>query len=46
MTHQAGSTLPIELLERIASDGFDFLPEPVRILINAAMQIEQQEHPA
>jgi transposase-like protein len=32
------------LLEQIASEGFGFLPELVRIPVNAAMQIERQEH--
>jgi hypothetical protein len=36
MTYQNNFTLPSELLEQIASDGLDFLPELVRIMINAA----------
>lgn len=44
MTYQDNFTLPAELMEQIASEGFDFLPELIRILINAAMQIERQKH--
>jgi transposase-like protein len=44
MTYQGDFTLPTELLEQIASEGFDFLPEFIRILVNAAMQIERQKY--
>jgi putative transposase len=44
MTYQGDFTLPTELLEQIASQGFDYLPELIRILVNAAMQIERQKH--
>ena len=44
MTYQGDFTLPSELLERIASQGFDILPELIRIVINAAMQSERQQH--
>ncbi|MBE0411599.1 MAG: IS256 family transposase, partial [Anaerolineales bacterium] len=44
MTYQEDFTLPSELLEQIASEGFDFLPELIRILVNAAMQIERQKY--
>jgi putative transposase len=44
MTYQDNFTLPAELMEQIASEGFDFLPELIRILINATMQIERQKH--
>jgi len=44
MTYQDDFTLPTELLEQIASAGFDFLPELIRILVNAAMQIERQKY--
>ncbi len=37
MTYQDDFTLPAELLEQITSEGFDFLPELIRILVNAAM---------
>jgi hypothetical protein len=44
MTYQGDFTLPPELLERIASEGFDILPELIQIVINEAMQAERQQH--
>jgi putative transposase len=44
MTYQSDFTLPSEILEQIAEQGFDFLPELVRIVINAAMQAERQQY--
>ena len=44
MTYQPDFTLPAELLEQIASQGLDFVPELVRILVNAAMQAERENH--
>ena len=44
MTYQADCTLPNELLEQISSQGLDFLPELIRIVINNAMQIERQKY--
>ena len=44
MTYQDDFTLPTELLEQIASEGFDVLPELIRQLINTAMQLERQKH--
>jgi hypothetical protein len=40
MTHdlQVDFTLPTELLKQIAANGFDQLPELIRILVIAAMQ--------
>jgi hypothetical protein len=40
MTHdlQVDFTLPTELLKQIAANGFDLLPELIRILVIAAMQ--------
>jgi transposase-like protein len=32
------------MLARIASEGFDFLPELIRMVINAAMQAERQQY--
>jgi putative transposase len=43
MTYQGDFTLPTELLEQIASNGFDQLPELIRIVVNAAMQAERQQ---
>jgi transposase-like protein len=44
MTYQNDFTLPIELLEQVAEQGLDFLPELIRIVINTAMQAERQKH--
>ena len=37
-------TLPVEFLEEIAAQGFDVLPELIRIVINEAMRMERQNH--
>ncbi len=44
MTYQSDCILPPEILEQIALQGFDFLPELIRIVINAAMQAERQQY--
>lgn len=44
MTYQNDFTLPAELLEQIASEGLDFIPTLIEILINAAMQAERSKH--
>jgi putative transposase len=44
MTYQTNFTLPSELLEQIASQGLDFIPELVRILVNAAMRAEREKY--
>jgi putative transposase len=44
MTYQSDFTLPSELLEQIATEGFEVLPELIRIVINAAMQAERQQY--
>jgi putative transposase len=44
MTYQDDFTLPTELLEQVAKQGLDFLPELIRIVINNAMQIERQKY--
>ena len=44
MTYQGDFTLPSELLEQIAVQGFDVLPELIRIVVNAAMQAERQQY--
>lgn len=44
MTYNHNSTLPDELVEQIAEQGFDYLPELIRIMVNAAMQAERQKH--
>jgi len=44
MTYQDHFTLPTEILEQVAEQGLDFLPELIRIVINTAMQVERQKH--
>lgn len=44
MTYQGDFTLPKELLKEITEQGIDYLPELIRILVNAAMQAERQKH--
>jgi len=44
MTYQHDSTLPTEILEQVSEEGLDYLPELIRILVNAAMQAERQKH--
>jgi hypothetical protein len=41
MTYQSDFTLLTELLEQIAVEGFDVLPDLIRIIVNAAMQVER-----
>jgi transposase-like protein len=43
MTYQDDFTLPPALLEQIAAEGLDVLPELIRIVINSAMQAERQQ---
>jgi len=40
MTYPPNCTLPAELIEQLASDGFDALPDLIRVLLNTAMQVE------
>jgi len=42
MTYQDYCTVPTELLQQIAAEGLDAMPELVCILINSAMKIERQ----
>lgn len=44
MTYQNDFTLPAEIVEQIAANGMDYLPEMIRTMINTAMQIERQRH--
>lgn len=44
MTYQEDFTLPTEYLEQIGEQGLSYLPELIRILVNAAMQAERQKH--
>ncbi len=44
MTYQSDCTLPDDLLSQIAEHGLEVLPELIRTVINAAMQLERQNH--
>ncbi|HMQ97338.1 MAG TPA: IS256 family transposase [Candidatus Nanoperiomorbaceae bacterium] len=44
MTYPQHYTLPSELLEQIASEGLEALPEMIRVLLNVAMQAERQQY--
>jgi len=44
MTYREDFTLPAELLEQVRQQGFDILPELIRIVVNAAMQAERQQY--
>lgn len=44
MAYQNDFTLPEEIVEQIAANGMDYLPELIRTMINTAMQIERQRH--
>jgi len=44
MTYREDFTLPPELLEEVSRQGFDILPELIRIVVNAAMQAERQQY--
>jgi len=44
MTYQNDFTLPGEFLEQIAVEGFDALPEMIRLLINKAMEAERRQY--
>ena len=44
MTYEGDYSIPEEVLEQICSEGFDVLPELIRIIINMAMNMERQKH--
>lgn len=44
MTYHEDSTLSAALLEQLAAQGTDALPDLFRVLLNAAMQLERQKH--
>jgi transposase-like protein len=44
MIYDKDYTISEELMEQICSEGFDALPELMRIVVNAAMYIERQKH--
>ena len=44
MARQPDRTLSPELLEHIAAEGLDAVPELIRIILNTAMQAERQRY--
>src|SRR5512139_3599151 len=44
MTYRQDFTLPAELMEQVAEQGMEILPELIRIVVNAAMQAERSEY--
>lgn len=44
MTYREDFTLSADMLEQIASQGFEVLPELIRLVVNAAMQAERQQY--
>jgi len=44
MTYAEDYSIPEEILEQICAEGFDALPDLIRIMINTAMKIERQKH--
>ena len=44
MTYKQDCTLPEELLEQIAQEGFEVLPQLIQTVINAAMRIEREKY--
>jgi putative transposase len=44
MTYDFDCTLPDAFLEPILEHGLDVLPELIRAVVNAAMELERQQH--
>jgi transposase-like protein len=44
MTYEKDYNIPEEVLEQICEEGFDALPDLMRIVMNAAMYMERQKH--
>lgn len=44
MTYRNDFTVPTELMEQVQEQGLEILPELIRIVLNAAMQAERNEH--
>lgn len=44
MTYQDDFTVPAEIMEQIASEGTDYIPELVGMLLNAAMKLERERY--
>jgi len=44
MTYQDNFTLPSEIVEQIATQGLEYLPELIRTVVNTAMKMERQKY--
>jgi len=44
MTYRENFTLHPEMLEQIASWGFDVMPDLIQVVVNAAMQAEREQY--
>jgi len=44
MTYLKDCTLPEELLEQIAQEGFEVLPQLIQTVVNTAMRLEREKH--
>ncbi len=44
MTYENHCTLPEELLEQIAIQGKDYIPDLIRIMVNEAMKAERSQY--
>jgi hypothetical protein len=44
MTNEENFNLPAGLLTQFSQQGFDLLPELIQVIINAAIQAEQQQY--
>lgn len=44
MTYQRDCNIPQEILEQIAAEGMEAIPELIRILVNEAMRLEREQH--
>lgn len=44
MAYRENFTLPSEMLEEITSEGFQALPDLIRVVANAAMQAEREQY--
>lgn len=44
MTYREDFTLPREITELVNDNGFDILPELLRLVFNTAMQVEREKH--
>lgn len=44
MTYRNDFTLPAELMEQVAEQGLEILPDLIRMVVNAAMQAERSEY--